>query len=77
MIGNSPSERLFDLAGEFNGYLSPSSNFGASNAFSFPVAGPFLRLLMLSQSGDPALIGFTSLGLSTAGRGVWQIGGGP
>ncbi|HAM72131.1 MAG TPA: hypothetical protein DCM86_10855, partial [Verrucomicrobiales bacterium] len=77
MIANTPLEKLFDLAGEFNGYLSLSSNYGSANAVSFAVAGPFLRLLMLSQGADPALVGFTPQGLSTSGRGVWQIGGGP
>jgi Ca2+-binding RTX toxin-like protein len=78
VLANSSGDRLFDLAGEFNGYLTPSSPFGVPGtaAFEFSPAGPFLRTLMLSEGSDPALTGLTASGTSTTGRAFWQIGPG-
>jgi hypothetical protein len=78
MIANSSSDKFIDLAGEFNGYLTPNNPFGlpGTAAFVHPGAGSFLRTLMLSEGEDASLTGLTSTGDSITGRAIWQIGPG-
>ena len=76
MLANSFRDRLFDLTGEFNGRLTPTSIFGSPNmsAIAHPGAGSFLRSLMISDGLDGTLTGITAGGKSASGRGFWQIG---
>ena len=76
VLANSLRDRLFDLTGEFNGRLTPTSIFGNPNmsAIAHPGAGSFLRSLMISNGLDGTLTGITVSGKSASGRGFWQIG---
>ena len=76
MLANSLRDRLFDLTGEFNGRLTPTSIFGNPNmsAIAHAGAGSFLRSLMISNGLDGTLTGITVGGKSASGRGFWQIG---
>lgn len=76
MLGNSLRDRMFDLTGEFNGRLTPTSIYGSPNmaAIAHPGAGSFLRSLMISDGLNASLTGITATGKSASGRGFWQIG---
>ncbi|NOS72615.1 MAG: hypothetical protein HOP33_22175, partial [Verrucomicrobia bacterium] len=76
MIANNASDRLFDLAGEYNGYLTPFSPFGSPNMTARPnkAVGKFLLALMPSEGEDVVLTGLTKKGASITGKAIWQAG---
>lgn len=78
MIANNATDRLLDLAGEYNGYLTPFSPFGTPNmsAGVNKSAGLFLNKLMVSQGEDAnvTLTGLTKTGISVTGKAIWQVG---
>lgn len=76
LSANSLRDRLFDLVGEFGGYLTPTNPSGApsTTAITRPGAGVFLRQLMQSEGLNPLLTEILTSGLSSTRRQFWQVG---